>query len=72
MELPEVLVLAHQFLQLFLEIQPGGQPHRMEGRGLRQTTPTWPRPGSFMSRPVWQGVGSLLMFFARLGATSPP
>lgn len=64
MELPEVLVLAHQFLQLFLEIQPGGRPHRMQGRGLKQTTPTWPRQGSLQAQTRVGGVG--------VGATSPP
>lgn len=67
-EFPEALMLAHQILQLLLKIQPGDQPHRMRGRGLRDAPPQ-PGSGRGLHAETW---GSSPMLLTLLGAPLPP
>lgn len=70
-ELPEVLVLAHQILQLLLKIQPVDQSHKMRGHGLRHSSPPWPRPGVSMHRP-WETCSCSLLGRKHLHHLDPP
>lgn len=70
-ELPEVLVLAHQILHLLLKIQPVDQSHKMRGHGLRHSSPPWPRPGVSMHRP-WETCSCSLLGRKHLHHLDPP
>lgn len=59
MELPEVLVLAHEILQLFFKIQPADQP-RDEGPWAETFLPTLAQARGLHA----QTLGGLPMFFA--------
>lgn len=71
MELPEVLVLAHQVLQLFLKIQPVDQPYMMRGHGLRHSSSPWSRPGVFIHRP-WEACPCSLLCRKYFHHLDPP
>lgn len=70
-ERPEVLVLAHQILQLLLKIQPVDQSHKTRGHGLRHPSPPWPRPGVVMQRP-WETCSCSLLCKKHLHHLDPP
>lgn len=67
-EFPEVLVLAHQFLQLFLEIQSGGQPQLDEGSWVE--TPYILAQAKGLHVQSWGG--GLAHTLCSSGETSPP
>lgn len=71
MELPEVLVLAHQILQLLLKIQPMDQSHKMRHHGLRRSPPPWPRPEVFLHR-LWETCSCSLLCRKHLHHLDPP